>query len=99
MQRPGQVLGDVDAKIFETVHPLHQGPIDFKVVVVPFLLIPKVHYQLLSFADFQVGLYIVISDQAHHICVVSKHTMVFESKVAAQSCVYKEYSSGLKTQL
>ncbi len=87
MQRPGQALGDVDTKVFEAVHPLHQD--DVKEVVVPPLLLPKVHYQLLSLADvqekvviltpagqalffLQVGLFIVICDQANHSCVVSK---------------------------
>ncbi len=43
MQCPGQGLGNADTKVFKAVHPLHHWP----------LLLPKVHYQLLSLADVQ----------------------------------------------
>ncbi len=35
MQHPGQALGDVDTKVFEAVHPLHQAPVHVKGGVVP----------------------------------------------------------------
>ncbi len=43
-----------------------------------------------------VGCLIVVSDQVYHRCVVSVVTL--ELCVAAQSCVYREYRSGLRTQ-
>ncbi len=53
MQHPGQALGVVDTKVFEAVHLLQQGPVDLKGSIVPSLLLPKVHHQLLSLADVQ----------------------------------------------
>ncbi len=53
MQHPGQALCDVDTKVFEVVHPLHRGPVHVNWGVVPPLLLPNVHYQLLSLADIQ----------------------------------------------
>ncbi len=55
MQCPGQALGDVDTKVLEAVHPLHRGPTDGKRGVVPPLLLPKVHYHLLSHCWCSVG--------------------------------------------
>ncbi len=48
-----------------------------------------------------VGRLIVVSDQAYHRCVVSElsSTMTLELCVAAQSCVYREYRSGLRMLL
>ncbi len=45
-----------------------------------------------------VGSLIIVSDQAYHRCVVSEFDDDVELCVAAQSCVYREYSSGLRTQ-
>ena len=48
---------------------------------------------------FQVGLFIVVYDQAHHSCVVSKlDDMVLELKGTTQLCVYWEYSRGPNIQ-
>ena len=43
----------MDTKVFEAVHPLHQGPVDNEGGLVPSMLLPKIHYQLLSLADVQ----------------------------------------------
>lgn len=45
-----------------------------------------------------VGLFSVIFDQANYSCVISKCDDGAGVKVATQSCVYREYSRGLKTQ-
>ncbi len=47
-----------------------------------------------------VGRLIVVSDQAIKLTVVSSAnlTMTLELCVAVQSCVYREYRSGLRTQ-
>ncbi len=45
-----------------------------------------------------VGRLIVVGDQTYHRCVISNLTMTLELCVAAQSCVYREYRSGLRTQ-
>ncbi len=53
MQHPGQALCDVDTNVLEAVHAFQQGPVNVKGSVVPSLLPPKVHYQLLSLSDVQ----------------------------------------------
>lgn len=50
---PGQVLGNVYAKVFEAAHSLHWGPVNDEWGVDPLLPPPKVHNQLLGFADIQ----------------------------------------------
>lgn len=45
-----QDLCDADTEIYEVVHPLHRGPVDPEGIVIPLLLPPKVHHQLLSLA-------------------------------------------------
>ncbi len=49
MQCPSQALHDGDAKVSD----LHHGPIHVKGRVVPPLLLPKFHDQLLSLAGVQ----------------------------------------------
>ncbi len=45
-----------------------------------------------------VGRLIVVSDKAYHHCVVSKFDDDVGAVCAVQSCVYREYRSGLRTQ-
>ncbi len=45
-----------------------------------------------------VGRLIVVGDQAYHRCVISKFDDDMGVCVAVQSCVYREYRSGLRTQ-
>ncbi len=45
-----------------------------------------------------VGRLIVVGDQAYHRCVSANLTMTLELCVAVQSCVYRQYRSGLRTQ-
>ena len=53
MQHLGQTISDVDTKVHEAVHPLHQGPVEIVGGAVSSLLLPKVQHQLLSLADIQ----------------------------------------------
>ncbi len=43
-------------------------------------------------------LIIVVGDQAYHVVSSANLTMTLELCVAVQSCVYREYRSGLRTQ-
>ncbi len=45
-----------------------------------------------------VGRLIIVSDQAYHVVSSANLTMTLELCVAVQSCVYREYRSGLRTQ-
>jgi len=45
----------------------------------------------------KVSLLIITGDQAHHHCVIRKLTMALDLDLATQSCVYREYSMGLRT--
>ncbi len=45
-----------------------------------------------------VGRLIVVGDQAYHVVSSENLTMTLELCVAVQSCVYREYRSGLRTQ-
>ncbi len=89
LQRPGEALSDVDTTVLETVHPLHQRPVDVKWGLISCVFPKSISYQLLGLADIQkevvvltltgqalyflqVVLFIVIRDQVHHSCVVSK---------------------------
>ncbi len=45
-----------------------------------------------------VGRLIVVGDQAYHRCVIGKFDDDIGECVAVQSCVYREYRSGLRTQ-
>ncbi len=72
MQRSGQALCDVDTKVFQVVHPLRRGLIDLKVGIVPSLLLPKVHYQLLSLADgHKEGVVLTPAGQALYLLYLS----------------------------
>ncbi len=45
-----------------------------------------------------VGRLIVVGDSGLSPCVIGNLTMTLELCVAVQSCVYREYRSGLRTQ-
>ncbi len=104
---PCEILSDVNAEELKAVYPLHRCLVDGDGCVSP-----EIHHQLLGLVDVEwevvlltpfsqgthlcsVGRLIVVSDQSYHCCVV---TMMLELCVAAQSCVYSEYRSGLRTQ-
>lgn len=53
MYSPCQILGDVNAQIFETTHTLHCSLIDVEGGVGLLLSVAEVNYQLLGFADIQ----------------------------------------------
>ncbi len=91
--------------------PLHWSPIngDRGVLTGP---PPEIHHQLLGLTDvqrdvvvvtpvsqgvhlFSVGWFTLVGDQTYHRCVICK----FDDDVGAtQSCVYREYRRGLRTQ-
>lgn len=43
VDKPCQVLSDVDPEVLEVVHPFHCGPVDLVGGVVPLLLLSKIH--------------------------------------------------------
>ncbi len=67
---------------------------------------PEIHHQLLSLVDVELEVVLLTPfSQGTHLLSVSRLivssenlTMMLELCVAVQSCVYREYRSGLRTQ-
>ncbi len=94
MQRPGQALCDVDTKVLEAVHPLHRGPVDDKGGVVPPLLLPKVHNQLLSLADVQ-GEVVVLTPAGQVLYLLQVNLFIVICDQVHHSCVVRKLGDGV----
>ncbi len=113
VSRPCEILGDVNAAELKAGHPLHRCLVDGDGCVFS-ALSPVIHtssclvdveWEVVLLAPFSQGTHLLSVGRLtlsviRPITVVSSAnlTMTLELCVAVQSCVYREYRSGLRTQ-
>ncbi len=107
VSRPCEILGDVNTEELKAVYPLHRCLVDGDGCVFS-ALSPVIHHQLLGLVDveWEVVLLAPFSQGLSSLSVIrpitvvssANLTMTLELCVAVQSCVYREYRSGLRTQ-